>query len=72
MREAPFETSAGPLAMSVTAGGVVAPRYARDAGETMVHAHIALEQAKAAGKGSFVDFQPPRPIPGNEDNKKAG
>lgn len=72
VREAPFETSAGPLGMSVTAGGVVAPRYARDAGEIMVHAHIALEQAKAAGKGSFVDFQPPRTAPQNEDNKKAG
>ncbi len=72
VREAPFETSAGPLAMSVTAGGVVAPRYARDAGEIMVHAHVALEQAKAAGKGSFVDYQPPRVAPQNEiENKKA-
>ena len=72
VREAPFETSAGPLSMSVTAGGVVAPRYARDAGEIMVHAHIALEQAKVAGKGSFVDYQPPRVAPQAPDNKKAG
>lgn len=72
VREAPFETSAGPLAMSVTAGGVVAPRYARDAGEILAHANIALEQAKAAGKGSFVDYQPPRAAPQSADNKKAG
>jgi diguanylate cyclase (GGDEF)-like protein len=63
VREARFETSAGPLSMSVTAGGVIAPRYARDAGEILIHAHVALEQAKAAGKGSFVDYQPPRTAP---------
>jgi diguanylate cyclase (GGDEF)-like protein/PAS domain S-box-containing protein len=76
VREAPFETSAGPLAMSVTAGGVVAPRYARDAGEILAHANIALEQAKVAGKGSFADYQPPRVAPqgldNKQDNKKAG
>jgi diguanylate cyclase (GGDEF)-like protein len=60
VREAPFETSAGPIALTVTAGGVVAPRYARDAGKILAHANIALEQAKAAGKGSFADYQPPR------------
>jgi diguanylate cyclase (GGDEF)-like protein len=72
VNEAPFETSAGPLALSVTAGGVVAPRYARNAGEIIAHANIALEQAKAAGKGSFTDFQPPRTAPQGLDNKKAG
>jgi diguanylate cyclase (GGDEF)-like protein len=71
VREAPFETSAGPIAMSVTAGGVVAPRYARNTGEIIAHANIALEKAKEAGKGSFVDFQPPRAAP-QLDNKKAG
>ncbi len=75
VREAPFDTSAGPLAMSVTAGGVVAPRYARNAGEVIAFANIALEQAKAAGKGSFVDYQPPRAVPANAvkaSKKKAG
>jgi len=72
VREAPFETSAGPLAMSVTAGGVVAPRYARDASEIILHANIALEQAKSAGKGSFVDYQPPRAAAPVPENKKAG
>lgn len=74
VREAPFETSAGPLAMSVTAGGVVAPRYARNPSEILLHANIALEQAKAAGKGSFADFQPPRtaPVASETANKKAG
>lgn len=72
VREAPFETSAGPLSLSVTAGGVVAPRYARDAGEILAYANIALEQAKTAGKGSFADYQPPRAAPQVSENKKAG
>jgi diguanylate cyclase (GGDEF)-like protein len=72
VREAPFETSAGPLAMSVTAGGVVAPRYARNPSEILLHANIALEQARTTGKGSFVDYQPPRVAPQAPDNKKAG
>jgi diguanylate cyclase (GGDEF)-like protein len=72
VREAPFETSAGPLSFSVTAGGVVAPRYARDPGEILAHANIALEQAKVAGKGSFTDYQPPRAAPQTAENKKAG
>jgi diguanylate cyclase (GGDEF)-like protein/PAS domain S-box-containing protein len=70
--EAPFETSAGPLAMTVTAGGVVAPRYARDAGEILAHANIALEQARQSGKGGFIDYQPPRVTPAGSENKKAG
>jgi diguanylate cyclase (GGDEF)-like protein len=58
VREAPFETSVGPLVLSVTAGGVVAPRYARDLGEIIAHAHEALDQAKKAGKGSFAPYRP--------------
>ena len=58
VREAPFETSAGPLVLSVTTGGVVAPRYARDVSEIMAHAHEALDEAKAAGKGSFRAYKP--------------
>jgi diguanylate cyclase (GGDEF)-like protein len=75
VREAPFETSAGPLGFTVTAGGVVAPRYARNAGEILAHANIALEQAKVAGKGGFADYQPPRTSPAaavSPENKKAG
>lgn len=71
VREVPFDTSAGPLNFTVTAGGVVAPRYARNAGEVIAFANIALEQAKVAGKGGFVDYQPPRaPMPGAEARKK--
>lgn len=76
VREAPFETSAGTLSFSVTAGGVVAPRYARNADEILLHANIAMEQARSAGKGSFADYQPPRAAPpimqSNSENKKAG
>lgn len=58
VREAPFETSAGPLVLSVTAGGVVSPRYARAVGEVMAHAHEALDAAKNAGRGNFRTYQP--------------
>lgn len=58
VREAPFETSVGPLVLSVTAGGLVAPRYARDIGEIIAHAHEALDHAKKAGKGSFSAYRP--------------
>ncbi len=58
VREAPFETSVGPLVLSVTAGGVVAPRYARDLGEIIAHAHEALDLAKKASKGAFRAYQP--------------
>lgn len=58
VREAPFETSAGPLVLSVTAGGVIAPRYAREVSEILAHAHEALDAAKAAGKGSFRAYLP--------------
>jgi diguanylate cyclase (GGDEF)-like protein len=58
VREAPFETSVGPLVLSVTAGGLVAPRYARDLGEIIAHAHEALDQAKKTSKGAFHAYQP--------------
>lgn len=58
VREAPFETSVGPLVLSVTAGGVVAPRYARDLGEIIARAHEALDLAKKASKGAFRAYQP--------------
>ncbi|MGE0340963.1 MAG: diguanylate cyclase [Xanthobacteraceae bacterium] len=71
VREVPFDTSSGALKFTVTAGGVVAPRYARNSGEVIAYANIALEQAKTAGKGSFVDYQPPRtPMPGTKAGKK--
>ncbi|HLL28213.1 MAG TPA: bifunctional diguanylate cyclase/phosphodiesterase [Xanthobacteraceae bacterium] len=58
VREEPFETSAGLVAISVTAGGVVAPRHARDAGEAVGRALEALDLAKEAGRGAFRAYAP--------------
>jgi diguanylate cyclase (GGDEF)-like protein len=57
-REAPLDTSVGPIMISVTAGGVVAPRHARTPGEAMGRALEALDLARAAGRGAFRAFQP--------------
>ena len=57
-REAPLDTAAGAIMISVTAGGVVAPRHARTPGETMGRALEALDLARAAGRGAFRAFQP--------------
>ncbi len=58
VREAPFETSAGPVVISVTAGGVAAPRHARNIGEAIGHALEALDLAKEAGRGAFRAYAP--------------
>lgn len=58
IREEPVETPVGPLTISVTAGGVIAPRNARDMREMISNAQEALEQAREAGRGSFRVYQP--------------
>ena len=58
IRETPLETSIGPIAISVSSGGVVAPRHARTLEEVMGHAQEALDLAKQAGRGSFRAYQP--------------
>ncbi len=58
VREAPLDTSAGAIMISVTAGGVVAPRHARTPGDAMGRALEALDLARVAGRGAFRAFQP--------------
>jgi len=58
VREEPIETSAGPVLISVTAGGVVAPQHARTVGEAISRALEALDQAKEAGRGAFRSYTP--------------
>jgi diguanylate cyclase (GGDEF)-like protein len=58
VREEPFETSAGPVVISVTAGGVTAPRHARNVGEAIGHALEALDLAKEASRGAFRAYAP--------------
>lgn len=58
VREAPIETPAGRLTISVTAGGIIAPRYARDMQEMIGRALEALQLARESGRGAFRLYQP--------------
>jgi len=58
IREEPFFTVAGPIAATVTIGGVIAPRHARTAPEILARAQDALHGSRAKRNGSFTAFQP--------------
>jgi diguanylate cyclase (GGDEF)-like protein len=58
VREAPLETAVGPVAISVTAGGVIAPRHARTVPEIMGRAQEALDLAQGAARGTFRAYAP--------------
>lgn len=53
-----LQTSGGAVAVSVTAGGVIAPRHARGVPEIFTHAQDALEHAKTFARGSYQPYQP--------------
>lgn len=57
-REDVIETAAGPVAVTMTIGGIVAPRHARGADEMLERAHEALAAAKAKRRGSFEAYRP--------------
>ena len=52
------QTAAGPVAATVTIGGVNAPRHARSVHEVLARAHEALETAKSRRRGSFHAYLP--------------
>lgn len=58
MREVPFETSAGPISVSVSLGGAIGPRHGRLASELMARAQEALDAAKSRRRGSFSAYRP--------------
>lgn len=58
VREAPLDTAVGPVAVSVTAGGIIAPRHARTVAEIMGRAQEALDLAQGAARGTFRGYQP--------------
>ncbi len=58
VRDQVLTTAAGPIAATVTIGGVIAPRHARDVRETLARAQDALDTAKAKRRGSFMAYQP--------------
>ncbi len=51
-------TSAGPITMTVTIGGITAPRHARSVGEILAHAQETLVTAKGKRRGSFLAYRP--------------
>jgi diguanylate cyclase (GGDEF)-like protein len=58
VRDEVIQTTAGPVAVTVTIGGVVAPRHARNLSEVLAHAQDALVSAKAKRRGSFQAYRP--------------
>ncbi len=58
VRDEPMETSAGPVAVTVTIGGVTAPRHARTVPEILNRAQDALNAARAKRHGSFAAYRP--------------
>ncbi len=58
VRDETISTIAGPVAVTVTIGGVTAPRYARTMPEILSRAQDALTAARAKRHGSFAAYQP--------------
>jgi diguanylate cyclase (GGDEF)-like protein len=58
VRDEPFYTAAGPMAVTITIGGVTAPRHARTVVEVLARAQDALQVARAKRHGSFIAYAP--------------
>jgi diguanylate cyclase (GGDEF)-like protein len=57
VRDRVVSTKAGPVAVTVTVGGVVAPRHARTVEEILARAQEAQNNAKAKRRGSFAAYR---------------
>lgn len=53
-----IETSAGPVAISLSAGGIVGPAALPGSRHLLAEAHEALSQAKSKSRGLFVPYEP--------------
>ena len=58
VRDEMVQTSAGPVAVTITIGGVTAPRHARTLAEVLSRAQEALDTAKGKRRGSFLAYRP--------------
>ena len=58
VRDELIATSAGPIAVTVSIGGVIAPRHARTTAEMLARAEEALAAAKSKQRGSFLAYRP--------------
>ncbi|HLF23296.1 MAG TPA: GGDEF domain-containing protein, partial [Burkholderiales bacterium] len=57
-RDEVVRTEVGPVAITMTVGGVTAPRHARNVREILTRAQDALDAAKSKRRGSFQAYQP--------------
>ena len=58
VRDEMVPTSAGSISITVTIGGVTAPRHARSVAEVLARAQESLDTAKARRRGSFQAYRP--------------
>ncbi len=58
VRDALVPTSAGPVAVTVTIGGITAPRHARGLAEVLARTQETLDAAKGKRRGSFLAYRP--------------
>jgi len=58
IRDEMIPTSAGSIAVTITIGGVTAPRHARSLAEVLARAQETLDTAKTKRRGSFLAYQP--------------
>jgi diguanylate cyclase (GGDEF)-like protein len=58
VREELVQTDSGAIAVTVTIGGVTAPRHARTVADVLARAQEALDGAKAKRRGSFLAYRP--------------
>ena len=58
IRDEMVPTSAGPIAITVTIGGITAPRHARSVTEVLTRVQETLDTAKSRRRGSFLAFRP--------------
>jgi diguanylate cyclase (GGDEF)-like protein len=58
VREDVVRTAHGPVAATVTIGGVAAPRHARTVDEIVARAQESLDSAKSKRRGSFIAYKP--------------
>ena len=58
VRDELVPTSVGPVALTVTIGGVTAPRHARTVTEVLARAQESLDIAKNRRRGSFLAYRP--------------
>lgn len=58
VRDEMVPTKSGPIAVTVTIGGVTGPRHARSVAEVLSRAQETLDTAKGKRRGSFLAYRP--------------